>query len=303
MTPTTMRGLYPILVTPFDEDYGVDEGSLRTLVDYQIESGVHGLGVAMGSEVLKLTEPERALVTRVIVEQTKGRVPVVINTSGSGTQTALHYSQMAEENGADALMLTPPVPMGMGGGASPAGVRAFFQQISAAVSLPIFVQSAGAMPVSPELMVQMAAETEHVRYLKEEYQPAPTRIAEAVAAAGDALTVFGGAGGRYFIQEMRRGSQGTMPGCSQPEAFREVWDLYHAGDLAGAREIHDKIMHLLGTTGLLRDGFFHVHKELLRQRGIIRTANIRPPASPWPDDELVRGEVQEAIDEYLAWYP
>jgi len=46
-----------------------------------------------------------------------------------------------------------------------------------------------------------------------------------------------------------------------------------------------------------------VHKELLRQRGVIRTANLRSPSTPWPDDELLRGEIQEAIDEYLAWYP
>jgi len=303
MPESNMRGLYPILVTPFDDDYQVDEQSLRTLVDYQIEGGAHGLGVANGSEVLKLTEPERALVTRVIVEQAKGRVPVVINTSGSGTQTALHYSKIAEENGADALMLTPPVPMGMGGGASPAGVREFFRAISAAVSVPIFIQSAGSMPVSAELARQIAIETEHVRYIKEEYRPAPSRIAEAVKVAGDQLTVFGGVGGHYFIQEMRRGSQGTMPGCSQPEAFRQMWDLYHAGDIASAREVHDKIMRLLSTTGLLNDGFFHVHKELLCQRGVIRTANIRPPAHPWPDDEIVRGEVQEAVDASLAWYP
>ena len=50
------------------------------------------------------------------------------------------------------------------------------------------------------------------------------------AAVGDRLTIFGGAGGSYFIEEMRRGAQGTMPFCSQPAAFVETWDRFQAGD-------------------------------------------------------------------------
>jgi hypothetical protein len=39
---------------------------------------VHGLGVALGSEIVALSEVERRQVTRVVVEQARGRVPVVI---------------------------------------------------------------------------------------------------------------------------------------------------------------------------------------------------------------------------------
>ena len=46
-----MRGVYPILVTPFDEQERVDVDSLQNLVEFQLAAGVHGLGVALGSEV------------------------------------------------------------------------------------------------------------------------------------------------------------------------------------------------------------------------------------------------------------
>ena len=46
-----------------------------------------------------------------------------------------------------------------------------------------------------------------------------------VDATKDVLTIFGGAGGSYFIEEMRRGAKGTMPFCSQPKEFVEVWNL------------------------------------------------------------------------------
>ncbi|MHB1318742.1 MAG: dihydrodipicolinate synthase family protein [Anaerolineae bacterium] len=299
---TTMRGVFPIIVTPFDEQAHVDEESLRRLVDYEIAAGVHGLGLAMGSEVFRLTEGERALVTRIIVEQARGRVPVVINTSGAGTEVAVASSREAENCGADALMLTPPIPMGMGGPATPAGVLEYFRAVSSAVHIPIFIQSQENQPVSAGLARQVAEACPQVRYIKEEVRPTPVRIADLRREAGDRLIIFGGAGGGSLIEEVQVGSVGTMPGCSQPEAFVALWGCLEAGDYEGARAHHDRIQRLGRASGLLRDGFFHVHKELLRQRGIISAAVVRGPVSPYPDDPWVRRQVQDAIDDYVAHY-
>jgi dihydrodipicolinate synthase/N-acetylneuraminate lyase len=300
MAAEPMRGVYPILQTPFDTQGRLDEESLQRLVEFEIQAGVHGLGVALGSECFRLSEAERARMTRLIADQARGRVPVVINTSAPGTDLAVLYSQQAADNGADALMLTPPIPLGMGGAGTPADIRAYFRAVSDAVPLPIFIQSQGANPVSPALAQQIAAECEHVRYLKEEAPPAAQRVGEAVRAAGDVLTVFGGAVGTYFIEELRRGAQGTMPGCSHPEVFVRMWDLFHAGDEEAAIAEHAYVQRFARVSALLRDGFFHLHKELLRQRGIIATTVIRAPAAPFPDDPLLRREVQEVIDEYIA---
>ena len=80
MPEQTMRGVFPILITPFDEQARIDEASLRNLVAFNIAAGVHGLGVALGSEVFKLSEAERDQVTRIVVDEVRGRIPVVINT-------------------------------------------------------------------------------------------------------------------------------------------------------------------------------------------------------------------------------
>src|SRR4029450_6166235 len=108
MATATMRGVFPILVTPFDEYGRIDEDSLRSLVEFNLGAGVHGLGVALGSEVFKLSEAEHDHGTRIVVHQVRGRIPVVINTGAAGTDLAVHYSQTAERNGADALMVIPP---------------------------------------------------------------------------------------------------------------------------------------------------------------------------------------------------
>lgn len=292
MTTETMRGVYPILVTPFDENARIDEESLRTLIDFNIEAGVHGLGVALGSEVFKLSEAERDEMTRIVVDQVNGRVPVVINTGAQGTDLSVLYSRSAQELGADALMIMPPTMMGPG----PESVREFFRAISDAVSIPIFLQDTPASPISPGLAKQIAGECEWVQYIKVESMPITAKVQAMVQEAGEQLTVFGGAGGNYFIEEMRRGSVGTMPFCTQPEAFVEIWNLVQDGHEAQAREVFNRYLLPVGRVSGQGAGlFYNVHKEILRQRGIIRTAVVRGPAPAM--DDLLRSELQEVIDE------
>jgi dihydrodipicolinate synthase/N-acetylneuraminate lyase len=297
MPDKRMRGVYPILVTPFDEQSRIDVDSLRSLVDFLIDSGVHGIGVALGSEVFRFTEDERLLVTRTVVDQARGRVPVVINSGGAGTELTLHYSRMAQDNGADALMIMPPSFMPAGDGQ----VRDFFRAVSSAigiagVGIPIFIQDTDRAHVSADLALQIAQESEHVRYIKVESHPTAVMVAQTAAKAGDLLTVFGGAGGNYFIEEMRRGSVGTMPGCSHPEAFVEVWNRFQAGDERGAREVfYGRILPINRISAQSWGAFYHVHKEILRQRGVIGTAVVRGPVAPL--DDVTRRELQVVIDE------
>ncbi|MBX3001175.1 MAG: dihydrodipicolinate synthase family protein [Caldilineaceae bacterium] len=292
MTAEPLRGVYPILITPFMEDGQIDEEGLRRLIDFDIEAGVHGLGVALGSEIFKLSEAERDHVTRVVVDQVDGRVPVVINTGAAGTDLAVFYSRRAQENGADALMIMPPAFMP----AIADEVRDYFRAISAAVQIPIFLQDTPSAIISPGLARQIAEECEWVRYIKVESQPITAKVADMVEKSGDLLTVFGGAGGGYFIEEMRRGSVGTMPFCSQPEAFVGVWDLFHAGDEAAARELFDRVIMPVNRIAAQGSGIFYtVHKELLRRRGVIRTAKVRSPAPPV--EALTLRELDQLIDQ------
>ena len=289
------RGVFPILVTPFDDQSRVDEESLRRLVEFNIGAGVHGLGVALGSEVFRFSEAERRQVTRIVVDQARGRVPIVINTGAQGTDLAVLYSRMAEEAGADALMVMPPtlVPAG------PMELREYFRAISDAVRIPIFIQDAGSPPVPAGLARQIAAESERVRYIKVESTPLPQRVAEAVTQTGDLLTVFGGAGGDHFIEELRCGSRGTMPSCSQPEAFVEVWDCCQSGDEPGACAVFDRKIAPVNRIAARGWGaFYHTHKEILRRRGVIRSAKVRGPIAPL--DEASARELRAVIDELYS---
>jgi dihydrodipicolinate synthase/N-acetylneuraminate lyase len=216
----------------------------------------------------------------------------VINTGAGGTDLAVFYSRTAEDAGADALMIIPPAFLPAG----PDEVIDYYRAISAAVSIPIFLQDIPAAPVPPGLARRIAETAGNVRYIKVETLPVTAKVAEMVNAVGNALTVFGGAGGSYFIEELRRGSLGTMPFCSQPAAFVEVWDLFHVGNERGARAAFDRaIMPVNRLAAQGGDVFYHVHKELLVRQGVIKTAKVRGPTVPI--DAITRREIDELVSE------
>jgi dihydrodipicolinate synthase/N-acetylneuraminate lyase len=285
-----VRGVFPILVTPFDERERVDEDSLRSLVDFNIGAGVHGLGIALGSEIQKLTEPEREQVIRIVVDQTRGRVPVVVNTGAQANLTAVLYSRQAVDLGAAAVMCLPPAPP-----VSASEMRAYFKAISDAVSVPVFIQDTQTTPVPAALIRRIADDNEQVRYAKVESPPQPTQVQAAVQASGGLVTVFGGAGGTYLLEELRRGSVGTMPWPSQPEAFVRIWDVWQAGDQRQAAELHEREIAPLAklATAGIRLGHT-VHKELLRRRGVIRSSLVRAPSDAL--DEVTRRELDLVCD-------
>jgi 4-hydroxy-tetrahydrodipicolinate synthase len=171
----------------------------------------------------------------------------------------------------------------------------YYRRISTAVSIPIFLQDVPQAPISPALALRIVGECEHVRYIKVETLPVTSKVADMARVAGDKITIFGGAGGSYFIEEMRRGSVGTMPFCSQSEDFVKVWDLYRAGDETGARRaFDDRIMAVNRLGGQGGDLFYHLHKQILVRRGVIRTAHVRSPTI------VVDPVTQREIDALLA---
>lgn len=270
-----MRGVFPILATPFGSDDRIHVEDLCREVEFAIDRGAHGVGIALASEVVKLSEAERDLVTRTVVEQARGRVPVVVNTGAPSTTLTIQYSRRAEDLGADASMITPPQ------GVSPQVVREHYCRVSDATTRPIFIQDVPAASVSPQLAAEMAREIEGVQYIKAENPPTPASIAEFVDVGGGALLVFGGAGGAFFIEEMRRGSVGIMPHAAFPDLFRSVWDLFQAGERRQAVTEFNRMTPLLRVmTQGAGPSSLHLVKEVLRLRGVFASVHVRHPDTP-----------------------
>ncbi len=294
MTLPMLHGVVTILVTPFHDDGRIDEESLANLVEFNISAGVHGIGVALGSEIFKFNEAERAQVTRCVITAARKRVPVVINSGAAGTDLAVHYSKAAEVEGADALMVIPPSFMP----ASAEEIFDYYVAIDRAVGIPIILQDVPQGPVPPGLALRIADVCRNVKYIKVETQPVTGKVAAMAAVASNKLTIFGGAGGSYFIEELRRGALGTMPFCSQPADFVAVWDAFRAGDEVAARARFDctiMAINRLGNQG--GDIFYGMHKQLLVRLGVIRNALVRSPTTAI--DPITQGEIDALLSEIV----
>jgi 4-hydroxy-tetrahydrodipicolinate synthase len=285
---TDLFGIVPILVTPFDDQGRLDIASLRRLVDFTIAAGVHGVGIALGSEVYKLTEAERDRVIETVIEQTNGRVPVVVNTGAAATDLAVIFSQRAQAQGATAVMCALP-----GAGYSTNEILSYFGAIARAVDVPVMIQDTSVAPVPGPVIRAIGDAYERVRYAKVESVPPPVQVYAAVQSAGEVVKIFGGAAGQYLLPELRRGSIGTMPWPSTPGAFVKVWDLWHSEQHDEAETTFEQaIAPLLRISVRSLGGGHIVHKLALQRQGIIDSAYVRGPCEEL--DPITLAEIDEA---------
>lgn len=104
------KGVFPALTTKFTNDDALDLPLFAKNLQAQLEAGVHGviLGGTLGeASVLSVEEKETLL--RFAVEQTAGKVPVVLNIAEGSTREAVKQAALAKEWGASGLMMLPPM--------------------------------------------------------------------------------------------------------------------------------------------------------------------------------------------------
>jgi 4-hydroxy-tetrahydrodipicolinate synthase len=295
MTSGSIEGVVPILLSPFFDDGRFDFASLERQVEFNIAAGVQGLGLAIGSEMFKFNEAERGELIAATAAAIGGRTPLVVNVSATGSDLAAHYARLAADQGADVLMVYPPTFL-------PAGVEEivdYYRRIAAAVDIPIVLQDVVQAPISPALALRIADACPNVKYIKVESVPVTAKVAAMTAATEGRLTVFGGAGGGCFIEEMRRGARGTMPFSTQPKEFLQVWDLFQNGEPARARQLFDSRIMAVNRLALQEaDVFYHLHKRLFVRMGIFTSAHVRSPTMT--PDAVTRREIEEIIDAVLA---
>lgn len=104
------RGIIPAMITPLKADESVNYDVLAKHVDYLIENGVHGVFVVgTTGEFYALTLDEKRQIIRTAIKAAKGRVPVYAGTGGITTREVVDLTQMAEEEGVDAVSVLTPM--------------------------------------------------------------------------------------------------------------------------------------------------------------------------------------------------
>jgi 4-hydroxy-tetrahydrodipicolinate synthase len=103
------KGIIPAMVTPIDEKGSINEGALRKLTNHLIDGGVHGLfPVGSQGEFFSLTFEQKKEAIRIVIDETKGRIPVYAGTGAVTTREAIETTKMAEDLGVAAVSVITP---------------------------------------------------------------------------------------------------------------------------------------------------------------------------------------------------
>lgn len=149
------RGSFVALITPF-RDGTVDEAALRKMVNWQIESGTHGLvPVGTTGESPTLTEAEHKRAIEIVVEEAAGRVPVIAGAGSNNPQEAVEYSRHAQAAGADAVLSVA----GYYNRPNQEGLYQQFKMIHDAIDIPVVIYNIpprAIVDVLPETMARLA---------------------------------------------------------------------------------------------------------------------------------------------------
>lgn len=287
---TDFRGVYTIMPTPFTDEGALDLESLERLTHFLISLGVDGLVVlgVMG-EAPKLSQDEQDEVIVTTVRAASGRVPVYAGSGAAGTDLAVARSVNAMKLGAAGLLVAPPPVQ------NDAVIFEYYRHIDAAVEGTLILHDypvATGITLSPALVAKLHAELAQVQVIKLEETPSAPKVT-AIRKLGSDISIVGGLGGMFFLEELERGADGMMTGFSYPEVLVDIYKAFTSGDKVRARKV------FYGACPILRYEFqpgigLALRKEVYRQRGALQSAFVRHPGVQI--DDLMRKELASVLD-------
>lgn len=236
------RGAFTALITPF-KDKGIDEESLRKLVDFQVEAGINGL-VPCGTtgESATLTHEEHKKVIAVTIDAAGGRVPIIAGTGSNSTEETIELTAHAKKAGADAALLITPYY----NKPTQEGLYRHYKAVAEAVDIPIIlynVPSRTALNMLPETVARLS-KVPNIAGIKE---------ATADMEQSSWLRRLCGMGFNLLSGDdattlpfLSIGGQGVISVISNlvPAQMTELCRAFSSGEMEKARKIHEELLPL-----------------------------------------------------------
>ena len=231
------QGVYPAITTKFDANDNLDLDAFKKNLEVQLESGIHGviLGGTLG-EASTLTEEEKEVLIKSTIEVTKGDIPVVINIAEQSTKGAIAAAKRAESNGANGLMLLPPMRYK----ADDRETVEYFKAVATSTSLPIMIYN---NPVDYKIEVTLDMFEELLPYnniqaIKESTRDV-TNVTRLKSKFGDRYAVLCGVD-TLAMETLINGADGWVGGlvCAFPAETVAIYELFKVGRIMEAAAIN-----------------------------------------------------------------
>jgi len=276
MTTLNFQGVYPILATPFADTESLDLESFDRLVRFMAKLDVEGITIlGVLGEANRLMDSERETLIRTAVSAA-GSMPVIVGTSHSGTRAARDLSQMAENLGARAVMVTPhaeAVP-------NEDRIVEYYRAIADGLKVPIVVQDHPAstqVHMSAALLLRIIREVPRVASIKEEAVPTAPKIRALAAGMQERkVPILTGLGALYGLFDLEAGSSGFNTGFAFPEVLTAMVKSAQAGDWEKVRELYARFLPLIVFE---QQPGVAVRKEIFRLRGVLQSSKVRHPGA------------------------
>ncbi|MCP3723608.1 dihydrodipicolinate synthase family protein [Paraburkholderia sp. CNPSo 3272] len=272
------QGIFPVVPTTFTETGELDLASQKRAVDFMIDAGSDGLCIlANFSEQFSLSDDERELITRTVLEHVAGRVPVIVTTTHYGTPVAAARSKRAQEQGAAMVMLMPPYH-GATFRVPEQQIYDFYARVSDAIDIPVMIQDAPASGtvLSAAFLARMAREIDQVSYFKIETPGAANKLRELIKLAGEAVEgPWDGEEAITLLADLHAGATGSMTGGGFPDGIRPIIVAHREGRADDAFALYQKWLPLINHEN--RQAGLLACKSLMKEGGVIECELPRHP--------------------------
>jgi len=291
------KGVMPAVTTKFTHEDTLDLEMFTTNIEAQLNAGVHGiiLGGTLG-EASTLDNAEKSTLVKTTVNIVKSRIPVVINIAEQSTKGAIKAAHKAEEDGANGLMMLPPMRY-------KAGDRetvTYFKEVAKNTNLPIMIYN---NPVDYKIEVTMdmfdeLIELDNIQAVKESTRDI-SNITRLKNRFGDRLKILSGVD-TLALESLLMGADGWVAGlvCAFPEETVAIYELQKAGRIKEAIAIYRWFLPLLE---------LDINHKLVQNIKLaevatgIGTENVRAPRLPLAGEE--RKKVLEIIEHGIKTRP
>ncbi len=275
---TAIKGVIPAMVTTFDENEEVDLKRGRALVNYLIEAGVNGLYITGSTgEGFLMTGEERMAFTEAVIDEVKGRIPVIVHVGDIGTKKSIDLAKHAEQAGADAISSVPPFYYKFNGD----DIFNYYKDISESVAIPMIVYNISLAGLMSNALVKRIASVGNVKGLKFTGREHDDMCALKQELGPDFM-IYSGCD-EMATQGLLAGADGLIGSTYNlmPDTAIEIYKLAQKGDFVAAFEIQKIATRL--THFLTQWDFFPIMKKLITASGVDAGYSRRPFAAPSND--------------------